>query len=160
MSDTARLTRRKFMGVLIVLSLRTTRHTRELPSRLIATMTEQRVITALENAMFVAEIFCSIYRSVPICCCRLKACPLEKDLKVTVLYSSLYTSSYTILPNYTTSSNFFPAASKSIHSKQDKTHPDCFSFFRILAQCNQQKVRQNVSGFSLVSLVFSVRCRP
>ena len=51
MSDTARLTRRKFMGVLIVLSLRTTRHTRELPSRLIATMTEQRVITALENAM-------------------------------------------------------------------------------------------------------------
>lgn len=51
MSDAARFTRRKFIGVLIVLSLKTTRHTRELPSKLIATITEQTHTTDLENGI-------------------------------------------------------------------------------------------------------------
>ena len=56
-SDIARLTSRKFMVVLMVLSLRTTRQTSELPSKLTATMTEQRDMTALENMLTTMEVY-------------------------------------------------------------------------------------------------------
>ena len=46
-SDIARLTSRKFMVVLMFLSLRTTRQTSEFPSKFTATMTEHSEITAL-----------------------------------------------------------------------------------------------------------------
>lgn len=46
-SDIARLTSRKFMVVLMFLSLRTTRQTSEFPSKFTTTMTEHREITAL-----------------------------------------------------------------------------------------------------------------
>ena len=61
MSDTARLTRRKFMGVLMVLSFSTTRQTSELPIKLIATMTEHREIITLDTMMIHSCI-------VGVCC--------------------------------------------------------------------------------------------
>jgi len=50
-SDIARLTSRKFMVVLMFLSLRTTRQTSELPTKFATTMTEHREITALLNML-------------------------------------------------------------------------------------------------------------
>ena len=50
-SDIARLTSRKFMVVLMFLSLRTTRQTSEFPSKFTTTMTEHKEITALLNMM-------------------------------------------------------------------------------------------------------------
>lgn len=50
-SDTARLTSRKFMGVLMALSFSTTRQTSELPIKLIATMTEHREIITLDTML-------------------------------------------------------------------------------------------------------------
>jgi len=46
-SDIARFTSRKFIVVLMFLSLRTTRQTSEFPSKFTTTMTEHREITAL-----------------------------------------------------------------------------------------------------------------
>jgi len=50
-SDIARLTSRKFMVVLMFLSLRTTRQTSEFPSKFTTTMTEHKEITALLNIL-------------------------------------------------------------------------------------------------------------
>lgn len=50
-SDTARLTSKKFMGVLIDLSFSTTRQTSEFPSKLIATMTEHRDMITLDTML-------------------------------------------------------------------------------------------------------------
>ena len=50
-SDIARLTSRKFMVVLMFLSLRPTRQTSEFPSKFTTTMTEHRETTALLNIL-------------------------------------------------------------------------------------------------------------
>lgn len=55
-SDTARLTSRKFIGVFrMALSFSTTRQTSELPSKLMTTMTEHRDITTMETGMLATD---------------------------------------------------------------------------------------------------------
>ena len=54
-SETAKLTSRKFMVVLMVLFLSTTKQTRELPSRLTPTMTEHRANTTRLTIMAIKQ---------------------------------------------------------------------------------------------------------